>query len=112
MDFRNDDLKKCIETVDLKNIENNGIICNNLDTGNNSNIKEPVSKKKSKKNKCYNCNKKLGLIVFDCKCGNKYCSKCRQAEIHNCSYDYIKEGRDILEKENPKLSAKKIDKID
>ena len=48
MDFRNDDLKKCIETVDLKNIENNGIICNNLDTGNNSNIKEPVSKKKSK----------------------------------------------------------------
>jgi late competence protein required for DNA uptake (superfamily II DNA/RNA helicase) len=114
MDLSNNDLKNYLDKSSLKNleknIENNNLIVNNLEVGKENNMKDDNLKKK--KNRCFNCNKKLGLIPFDCRCGNLYCSKCRQAEVHNCTYDYINNGRLILEKENPKLVSKKIDKID
>lgn len=34
------------------------------------------------------CKKKVGLIGIDCKCGNRYCIKHSQPEIHACTYDY------------------------
>ena len=40
------------------------------------------------KSRCKSCNKKLGLIALNCRCGDYYCSKHRHAEEHNCSYDY------------------------
>ena len=45
---------------------------------------------KSKKSRCCatNCNVKLGLLGFDCRCGAKYCATHRMAESHGCTFDY------------------------
>jgi len=60
-------------------------------------------------NKCNleECNKKLQLTDFKCKCNNTYCSKHRLPETHFCNYDYKTSGRDLLNKHNQPCIAKK-----
>ena len=69
--------------------------------------------KKTKKNKCSFCNKKLKLITYDCKCGLKFCSECRYPEIHKCINinDKITEERKKLENDNPLIDFEKVKKI-
>ena len=49
-----------------------------------------TSENKSTSNKCNleDCNKKLQLTDFKCKCNYTYCSKHRLPETHYCNYDY------------------------
>ena len=61
--------------------------------------------------RCKNCNKKLGLIPFSCKCNYSFCSKCRYPEEHNCEYNFKKHDKDILKKKLVKVVAKKIEII-
>ena len=63
---------------------------------------------KPKKIKCHHCNKKVGLIVIKCKCGHIFCQSHLNAHSHNCTYDYKKEKKESLEKNNPKLGLKMI----
>ena len=35
-----------------------------------------------------NCKKRITLIDFDCKCGNRYCSSHRHPETHDCKFDH------------------------
>lgn len=35
-----------------------------------------------------NCNKKIGLSAFVCKCKSYYCAAHRPDMAHNCSFDY------------------------
>jgi AN1-type zinc finger protein 5/6 len=63
---------------------------------------------KPKKIKCHYCNKKVGLIVIKCKCGHIFCQSHLNAHSHNCTYDYKKEKKESLEKNNPKLGLKMI----
>jgi hypothetical protein len=70
---------------------------------------KPVEK--PKKRKCAICKKKLGILDFGCRCENLYCFIHRLPEQHNCSFDYEKMGKDILEKKNPQIVADKIIKI-
>ena len=74
---------------------------------------EPKCKtvEKPKKRKCVICKKKLGLLDFGCRCGNLYCSIHRLPEQHNCSFNYEKMGKDILDKKNPQVVADKVIKI-
>lgn len=69
---------------------------------------EPLKKKRKreKKNRCFSCNKKVGLLGFECQCQHTYCSKCRMPEIHECSVDY-KSQKKVLKK----VVASKIDFI-
>lgn len=65
--------------------------------------------------KCEYCKaKKVSTILaFSCKCGLKLlCENCRHAENHSCKFDYQKEARDRLNKDNPKIIADKVDKIE
>lgn len=41
-------------------------------------------------NKCYyeECNRKLKLTDFKCRCDNTYCSFHRLPETHKCNYNY------------------------
>lgn len=71
---------------------------------NNLNINQPSL------TKCFNCKKK-SMILTDCRCGNKYCLKCRYSEDHNCDFDFKKHASIELSKNNPLLVAKKISKI-
>jgi predicted nucleic acid binding AN1-type Zn finger protein len=58
--------------------------------------------------KCNKCNKKIGLIFFDCKCTGKFCSLHRHIESHNCSYDFKSEQIEKLIKDNPKIVPQKV----
>lgn len=61
---------------------------------------------KPTKLRCHFCNKKLSLIHFDCKCGHKFCQNHLNPHSHNCKFDYCKERKEILEKNNPKIEVK------
>lgn len=73
----NSDVKKVLDNI-IDNIQNNQ----------ESNIKKDVKKKrKKKKNRCSfdECNKKLKLTDFPCRCKNIYCAKHRTQESHDCN---------------------------
>ena len=74
-------------------------------------------KHKKKSKKCSNCNKRIGMIEFKCKCSDIkiFCSSCRYPKTnendrngHICDFDFQKHGREILEKNNPKIEHSKI----
>lgn len=67
----------------------------------------------SKKSRCHECNKKLGIMVHECKCGKQFCISHLQAEMHQCLYDHRTESRKQLEKEQcvGKLVDKMSDRI-
>ena len=70
---------------------------------------------------CLQCGVKLGLISFSCRCQsepNVFCTACRipkfkpeDATGHICNFDYKQEGKDRVEKMNPKIDARKIEFI-
>lgn len=39
------------------------------------------------------------------------CFTCRHPEIHTCTFDYQKEAKEKLRKDNPPVIAKKVDKL-
>lgn len=69
------------------------------------------SPSKPKKRRCGVCKKKIGLTGFECRCGNLYCAIHRYADKHECSYNYQKEERSKLAKDNPVVQDEKIQKI-
>lgn len=71
----------------------------------------PEQKKKVKKIRCQVCNKKLGLMPFECKCNGKFCALHRAPETHNCQFDYKTEGCKKLENKLVKVVANKIEGI-
>lgn len=75
---------------------------------NNTINKSDSTKSKPKKIKCYHCKKKVGMIILKCKCGHIFCQSHLNAHSHNCTYDYKKEKKESLEKNNPKLGQKMI----
>ena len=68
--------------------------------------------KQTNKNKCWKCTKKTGLLGFECRCGYTFCSKCRYAEDHDCPYNFQKDGKDKLAKDNIAVVGPKFTRID
>lgn len=66
---------------------------------------------KQKKPKCPVCNKKLGLMVFTCKCEQRFCISHMQPEQHMCTYDHKTQQRNLLKKQLPLVCAEKVMKI-
>jgi hypothetical protein len=62
-------------------------------------------------NRCFNCKKKMGLLGIECKCKHTFCTSCRYAEKHGCSFDYFNTEREKLRRENPKICAVKVEKV-
>lgn len=46
--------------------------------------------------RCATCNKKTGIVPFECKCGSTYCAKHRHPEEHSCTFDFKTEERNKL----------------
>ena len=67
---------------------------------------DQVSSKPS--NRCFSCNKKVGLTGFTCKCGGTYCGTHRYSENHECSFDFKGAGRNAIAKANPVIKADKV----
>lgn len=66
--------------------------------------------KKKASNSCMFCKKK-SLMLYQCKCGQDYCVHHKNAEHHECTFDYKKFQREIIAKNNPVVAAEKIKKI-
>ena len=90
-----------------------------MDQENNQNDNKKTVKK-NKKKRCFNCNKKIGLIEYTCRCSDNdknkiFCSNCRHPKInenddkgHLCTFDFKSYGRELLEKNNPQIIADKM----
>jgi predicted nucleic acid binding AN1-type Zn finger protein len=64
------------------------------------------------KTKCNLCEKKVGLLGFECRCKKIFCSIHRTPEQHNCSFDYKTFGKKILNNSiNIKCDFVKVEKI-
>ena len=52
------------------------------------------------KNRCWKCNKKVPLCfqIEACRCGGYFCNNHRQAELHECGFDFKHAGREQLAK--------------
>ncbi len=72
--------------------------------------------------KCSECNIKVGLFGFSCRCKDandkprKFCSSCRNPKPtdvggHTCTFDYRSLGREQVYKNNPKLQTSKIESV-
>ncbi|KAG7476274.1 hypothetical protein MATL_G00081210 [Megalops atlanticus] len=66
---------------------------------------------KPRKNRCFQCRKKVGLTGFDCRCGNLFCGLHRYSDKHGCPYDYRAEAAAKIRKDNPVVIADKIQRI-
>ncbi|XP_010422172.1 PREDICTED: zinc finger A20 and AN1 domain-containing stress-associated protein 7-like [Camelina sativa] len=62
-------------------------------------------------NRCFSCNKKVGVMGFKCKCGSTFCGNHRYPEKHECSFDFKEVGRDAIAKANPVIKADKVQRI-
>uniref|UniRef100_A0A6C0AYA9 AN1-type domain-containing protein n=1 Tax=viral metagenome TaxID=1070528 RepID=A0A6C0AYA9_9ZZZZ len=98
------------------NNSSNIIIDMQKDNINNRLIKQDISKNILNKNpdnhtRCMVCNKKINLIGFQCKCKNFFCSKHQYPDTHNCTFDYKKYGKKIIEKENPIIISSKVNSL-
>ena len=57
------------------------------------------------------CNKKLGLHAFPCRCEKFFCAKHMSSFEHNCTFDYKAMAAKEIEEKNPKVEGEKIKKI-
>ena len=67
--------------------------------------------KMSEKIRCFTCNKKLGLLGFNCRCGGAYCSVHRADVEHKCTFDYTAEQKRQLSSVMTKIEGKKVEVI-
>jgi len=66
---------------------------------------------KKKANRCWTCNKKVGLTGFHCRCDGIFCGVHRYSDKHECQFDYKALGREQLAKANPTVAAEKLERI-
>jgi predicted nucleic acid binding AN1-type Zn finger protein len=57
------------------------------------------------------CKKKLGLLGFDCKCGEKFCGSHRYPSDHSCTFDFKAAAAATLQTQLASCVAEKINKI-
>lgn len=62
----------------------------------------------SKKPRCPNCKKSLGILQYSCACGGHFCSNCRYSNEHQCPIDYKAIGKKLLAKTNPQVIADRV----
>ena len=87
---------------------------NSIKTSENNSLETSCTKKiekripETKGDRCQVCNKKLRTCVLECKCKQVFCSTHISNTAHNCSFDYKTFGKELLQKQNPKISFSKI----
>lgn len=59
---------------------------------------------------CSKCKRKT-IILFNCRCENVFCGKCKFPEDHNCTFDFKAASKEKLKINNPLVINNKINKI-
>lgn len=57
---------------------------------------------------CGKCGKRLGVVNFECKCGERFCARHRLPESHACKYDFKTQGKNGIKSQNPRIVAPKV----
>jgi hypothetical protein len=57
------------------------------------------------------CTRKLTLCDYSCKCSKFFCVAHRHFTDHDCTFDFKTNGQKQLEKQLPKITGEKVDKI-
>ncbi|KAJ6671978.1 FINGER PROTEIN putative-RELATED [Salix viminalis] len=60
------------------------------------------------KNRCECCNKKVGLMGFNCRCGKNFCRAHRYPKDHSCTFDFKTLDQQNLAKQNPLVAGDKL----
>jgi predicted nucleic acid binding AN1-type Zn finger protein len=60
--------------------------------------------------KCSLCRRRC-YLVMTCRCEKTFCIEHKDPEDHECGFDYKSYGKDLLEKQNPKIKAQKIEAL-
>ena len=68
------------------------------DTGARTSNAKP---EQSRTDRCWTCDRNIGLIGIQCRCGYFLCSEHRYSDRHNCTYDYKEVGKRQITEENP-----------
>lgn len=66
---------------------------------------------KEKKKRCAECHKKLGLMIFTCKCGGDFCGAHRNNMDHACTYDFQESSKQALSTMLVKVVHQKVELI-
>lgn len=61
--------------------------------------------------RCSVCNKKLGILGFECVCKKVFCEQHRYSFVHNCPVDKRKQCMEKIERDNIQIRAQKVEKI-
>merc|ERR1712038_409854 len=69
------------------------------------------AEKTKKRNRCWLCEKKVGLTGFACRCGGLFCSAHRYSDEHQCTFDYRALAAREISTNNPVVVAEKVAKI-
>lgn len=72
---------------------------------------EPPKKVQVNTSRCWSCNKKVGLLGFQCKCDYYFCSQHRYSEKHECVFDYKSQAKQLLSKANPTIAPSKLESM-
>ncbi|CAG7899026.1 unnamed protein product [Brassica rapa] len=67
--------------------------------------------KNKKRSRCNACNKKVGLLGFECRCGHVFCGSHRHPEEHSCLSDYKSAAITELTIQNPVIKPDKLYRI-
>ena len=71
---------------------------------------EPPKKVQTNTSRCWTCNRKIGLLGFQCKCEYFFCSEHRYSDKHECHFDFKAKGKQELTKANPTIAPAKLEK--
>mmetsp|Transcript_28942 Transcript_28942/g.40352 ORF Transcript_28942/g.40352 Transcript_28942/m.40352 type:complete len:357 (+) Transcript_28942:101-1171(+) len=64
------------------------------------------------KKRCFECNKKVGILGFECRCMYVFCDLHRFPDSHKCTFDYKRLHQNKLKKDNKVVVHDKISKLD
>ena len=75
-------------------------------------VVEPTKPVQKNRSRCFECNKKVGLLGFECRCGYVFCSGHRHAgDGHVCAFDHVAFDRKRLADTMEVVAASKLEKL-
>lgn len=77
-------------------------------SGSGSGDGEPLKASQMNTSRCWTCNKKVGLLGFQCKCEYFFCSGHRASDKHECAFDFKAMGKQQLAQANPTITPEKL----
>ncbi|MCL7029773.1 hypothetical protein MKW94_003431 [Papaver nudicaule] len=101
--------KKVLTTKPTESVDSSNVVAGAKETTASSSSATSGESVTVAKNRCFSCNKKVGLTAVKCKCGSVFCSLHRYPEKHSCDFDYKGAGQETIAKLNPQVNGNKLD---